>query len=518
MKRASLIFIVLATILFTGLVRSQSEKDVSLAHLRSNMEFLSSDLLEGRNSTSKGEQIASLFIAKELQKYGIQPFGDDGTYYQNFDLNVAGITAGSGINIISSSEEKFIKNGEDIVYYKRTGLPDTSFSGITADVVFAGYGITAEEFEYDDYKNLDVKGKIVLTISGLPESDKENFFDPVKDQNYSSPTFKRDLAKDNGAVGMLIVAYGDWARYWPWLARSANSKDHSLIDGAGADAKSIPVVALNETAAEYFFADEKLDYDSIKALIAKSELLSGFILTKKVTLNYNVEEEVKTTRNVLGILPGNDEELQTEYVTFGAHYDHVGITGNDLYNGADDNASGTVSVLEAARLLSLERDNDRPILFAFYSSEEKGLLGSEYMADNVDWIDGAVVNINLDMVGRESSDSIYVIGSDKLSSELYEIIEEENQEEEYFVLDYKYNDPDDPNRFYWRSDHVQYVNRNIPCVFFFDDMKADYHKPTDTADKINYLKLHKISALAADVAETVSNMDHKLIVDKISAN
>ena len=215
MKRAPLIFFVITTILFTGLIKSQSEKDISLAHLRSNMEFLSDDLLEGRNSTSRSERIASLYIAKELQKYGVQPFGDDGTYYQNFDLNVAGITAGSGINIISSSEEKFIGNGEDIVYYKRRGLPDTSFSGITAEVIFVGYGITAEEFEYDDYKNLDVKGKIVLAISGLPESDDENFFDSKKHQNYASPSYKRDLAQDKGAVGIMSVASGEWVRYWP---------------------------------------------------------------------------------------------------------------------------------------------------------------------------------------------------------------------------------------------------------------------------------------------------------------
>ena len=122
------------------------------------------------------------------------------------------------------------------------------------------------------------------------------------------------------------------------------------------------------------------------------------------------------------------------------------------------------------------------------------------------------------MVGRESSDSIYVIGSDKLSSELYEIVEEENEDGDYFTLDYTFNDPDDPNRFYWRSDHVQYVKKNIPIVFFFDYMKADYHKPTDTAEKISYIKLYKISSLAADIAENISNMDYKLVVDILTAN
>ncbi len=516
MKRSPLIFIVLIIALYTSPLFSQTEKEISIAHLKSNMEFLADDLLEGRNSTSRGERIASLYIAKELQKYGVQPFGDSGTYYQPFNLNIEGFTAGSGLTVISSEEDKFFENGGNIVYYNWAELPDTSYAGITADIVFAGYGITAEEFEYDDYKDLDVKGKFVLALAGMPEG--ENYFDPVKDKNYSSPTYKRNLAKEKGAVGILAVAHGDWSKYWHWLKRSANRKIYSLINDDEDKNGSIPIVALDESASHYLFSNEVLEFDSIKSLIDTGQVPAGFNLNKKINLNYGIEHEVKSTRNVIGILPGNDDELQEEYVTFGAHYDHVGISGDNIYNGADDNASGTVAVLEAARQLSLEGDNDRPIIFAFYSSEEKGLLGSEYMADNVDWINDAIVNINLDMVGRESSDSIYVIGSDRLSSKLYEIVEEENADGEYFILDYTFNDPDDPNRFYWRSDHVQYVKKNIPIVFFFDYMKTDYHKPTDTAEKINFEKLFKISSLAADIAETISTMNKKLVVDKLTAN
>ena len=152
MKRSPLIFIVPVLLLINTIILSQTEQDISIAHLKSNMEFLADDLLEGRNAASKGEKIAALFIAKELQKYGVQPFGDSGTYFQNFDLSVTGFIAGSGVSLVSSDEEKYFENGEDIVFYRRGGLPDTSISGSTVDIVFAGYGLKSEESESISYR------------------------------------------------------------------------------------------------------------------------------------------------------------------------------------------------------------------------------------------------------------------------------------------------------------------------------------------------------------------------------
>lgn len=519
MKGFPLIFIGAALFFLNSTIISQTEQDISIAHLKSNMEFLADDLLEGRNAASRGEWIASLYIAKELQKYGIEPFGDSGTYYQNFDLEVSKVGEGSGLNLISSSEEEFIENGSDMVYYRRYGLPDNSYSGDTRELVFAGHGITAEEFNHDDYKDIDVKDKVVLVVDDMPYSEDEDVFHAEKHKEYATAKYKRAIAAENGAAGIIIIAAQRWLVYWPWLTRGAKRESFDLIkEEAEESAASIPLVVINDSASVKFFQDEIIDYDSLVTLQENNTVPDAFTLSKTISLQYEIVKEIRPTRNVLGILPGNDEDLQAEYVTIGAHYDHVGITGEDIYNGADDNASGTVSVLEVARIMSQRDDNDRPIVFSFYSAEEKGLLGSKYMADNVDWISDAIVNINLDMVGRRSADSIYVIGSDRLSSELYEIVEEENEDGEYFVLDYTYNDPDDPQRFYWRSDHVQYVKRNIPIVFFFDYMKADYHKPTDTAEKISYLKLYKVSALSADIAETISNLSHKLVVDMITAN
>ena len=200
-------------------------------------------------------------------------------------------------------------------------------------------------------------------------------------------------------------------------------------------------------------------------------------------------------------------------MTIGAHYDHEGIKNGQVYNGADDNASGTVATLECARQLALTKSNKRPILFCFWDGEEKGLLGSEYFATSHHNINEIVVNINLDMVGREHEDSLAVIGSGKLSSEFFHIVEDINQQTSHFVFDYTFDDENHPERFYYRSDHWSLAKLGVPVVFLFDNENKDYHTPRDDADKINYLKLKKVVTLANGLALEVANLDHKLEVD-----
>ncbi|GBD89068.1 aminopeptidase YwaD precursor [bacterium BMS3Abin03] len=197
-----------------------------------------------------------------------------------------------------------------------------------------------------------------------------------------------------------------------------------------------------------------------------------------------------------------------------AHYDHLGKKGDEVYNGADDDGSGTVAILEAARRLSAMHKNKRSILIIFHAAEEKGLLGSKYLTENADFMNDIVADINIDMVGRKSDDSIYCIGSKKLSTEMYNLVREANKETVNFYLDYKFDDPDDPNRYYYRSDHYNYAKHNIPIVFFYDHMIEDYHKPTDDVEKINFEKIDKISTLITELALRIADLDHKLIVDK----
>ena len=213
-------------------------------------------------------------------------------------------------------------------------------------------------------------------------------------------------------------------------------------------------------------------------------------------------------------MEGADYNLKNEYVALSAHYDHEGIKGNKIYNGADDDGSGTVGVLETARLLTKAGNNKRSVVFIFHTGEEKGLLGSKYLTSHAEWLPNTVAEINMDMIGRESIDSIHCIGSDKLSTEFFNLVEKVNNDGDYFTFDYRFNADNDPNRFYWRSDHVHYAEKGIPIVFFFDYMKADYHKPTDTVEKINFEKIYKVSKLCEGIILEVANQDHKVVVDK----
>ncbi|MFC2085295.1 M20/M25/M40 family metallo-hydrolase [Bacteroidota bacterium] len=507
--------ITLIIIIVSVSVYAQTDKNEAIKHIRSNLEFLAHDLLEGREATSRGARVASLYIARELQKYGVKPFGDNGTYYQSFDMTLKGFVPGVKIELLKKNKEEMLF-GEHFIISKR-GMPDSSFAGIETDVVFAGYGITAEEFDYDDYENLDIKGKIVLLYDDMPESEDETIFNPKKHKKYIYWSTKRSIAQEKGAIGVLIIPTEQFMRSWLRYKNRADSPSFGLPDTTQKqeeDEKLIPLVVLNNKGLSLLLADEDITTEELLAGYGELTFPKYFTLKNKLKISYRTFTETRKARNVIGILEGNDENLKNEFITIGGHYDHVGANGGNVYNGADDNGSGTVAILECARTLSAANDNERSILFIFHTAEEKGLLGAKYLTNNVDWVSKAVVNINIDMVGRESVDSIHCIGSDKLSSELYELVEEINSDGDYFTLDYRFNAEDDPNRYYYRSDHVHYVNKNIPIVFFYDYMRQDYHKPTDTAEKINYTKIYKITRLVHDLALTISNLDHKLIVDK----
>jgi Zn-dependent M28 family amino/carboxypeptidase len=239
------------------------------------------------------------------------------------------------------------------------------------------------------------------------------------------------------------------------------------------------------------------------------------------------EQEVKTgvsSENVLGFLEGSDKKKEVLVIT--AHYDHIGKRGDKIYNGADDDGSGTVTVLELAEAFAKAKKAGkgprRSILFMTVSGEEKGLLGSSYYTDfdPVFPLKNTVADLNIDMVGRiddrykDDPDYVYVIGSDKLSSELHNLSEEANKQYINIKLDYKYNDENDPNRFYYRSDHYNFAKNNIPIIFYFNGTHADYHKPTDTIEKIHFGKMQKIGRLVFHTAWKIANRDNRLKVDK----
>ena len=245
-----------------------------------------------------------------------------------------------------------------------------------------------------------------------------------------------------------------------------------------------------------------------------------------VSINIKREQKQFTSENILCYIPGSDPLLKDELVVITSHYDHVGMDGDKIFNGADDDGSGTVTVMEIAEAFKMAADEGngprRSVLLMNVSGEEKGLLGSEwYVTHPIFDLKKTVANLNVDMIGRKDADHedgnyIYVIGSDKLSTELHDISENANSTYTNIALDYTYNDPNDPNRFYYRSDHYNFAKNNIPVIFYFSGVHEDYHQPTDTPDKIMYEKTAVIGQLIFYTAWDLANRDKKIVVDVVS--
>ncbi len=513
-----LIKFALAFILTASAIFPQKKNDdkTSLLYLSDNLKVLASEEFEGRETTTRGEKVASLFLASELEKYGVKPFGDKGTYFQNFDLNVSGYSSDAKILLVDASNNPagtFLL-GEDFIKSGRGGLADASFASQSTGLVFAGNGIINKEKNIDDYANIDVKGKTILLFS----SDVMRRRDANPPQT-NAPVLSNDakvkIAMEKGAAGVLFMVDERMKPLWNRVKEFGSQPSIAFITKEQEPAqKNIPVFMAGENFLEKIFSGEKISYKQIIEKQKANEACSSFEIGKKVKYDIKPFSNTVQSRNVIGLIEGSDPVLKNEYVVISAHYDHIGTRNGVVGNGADDDGSGTVAVLESSRLLSSQKKNKRSIIFLFNTGEEKGLLGSKYATENGAFMKGVAADINMDMVGRESADSIYCIGSDKLSSEFAKLIKDVNSKTVRLGLNYKYDDPNDPERFYYRSDHYNFGRKGIPVVFFFDDMKADYHKPTDDVEKINFEKILKVVKLSCGVAVKVANMNHKPVVDK----
>jgi len=495
--------------------QSVIDKKVNEENLKATLEFLSSDVLEGRETATNAEKVSALFLATTLKKYGIEPFGDDGTYFQKFDVIVEKFETSSKL-VITNSKGSVIKEflpAEDFGKFSRN-YPDPEYSIQNTNLVFAGYGITAPEYKYDDYKDINVKGKTVVLFMDEPYNNDETYFDGKKKTKYSEPEYKLENAASKGALGVIIIANPEYYAYWNMFKKYTMSESVSLYDKEKSAHKLIPIITLSKPATEALFGNEEFTLAQLAEYKKSGKSPSPFELDKKLDYKLAVFSKIKKAANVIGVIKGKDEKLAKEFVVLSAHYDHIGTDSEGIVNnGADDDGSGTVSILEAGRVLSLKKDNNRSILIVFHTGEEKGLLGSGYLTEHSDFTKDIIADINMDMVGREGEDSIHCLGADKLSTRFAKLVENVNEKTVKMVLDYKYNDPNDPNRFYYRSDHYNYAKKGIPIVFFFDDMKIDYHQPTDDIEKINFKKLGKITTLASELALEAANVNERFPID-----
>jgi hypothetical protein len=506
-------FLFIPLIFSLVLAYGQEEKDPTVqfaetitAHdLETHLTFLSHDMLEGRNTGERGQHLAGLYIETQFRRLGLASPEKADNYHQTFRM------ARSKVNSMEMSFGKgTFEYKKDFFTFGAHGLPET----LEGNFVFGGYGINSEE--YNNLEGLDVKDKIAVVFAGSPKEESGNMRQKIRGWFDRAKGFEAEGA----SAMMMILPQSAYSRMVPYASRS------SLVTVSG-DSKKFPVFYLSEEMGAALFATAKAKPESLKDQLAVSAT-PPTLEFKKMKFSYaaDVENNDVNSSNVAGYLEGTDKKDELVIIT--AHYDHVGTRKGEVYNGADDDGSGTSTVLELAEAFSQAAANGyrplRSMLFMTVSGEEIGLVGSEFYVDNPLYpLENTVADLNIDMIGRtdpdyeesEHSDNyVYVIGADKLSSDLHALHEAVNEKYANVHLDYRYNDENDPNRFYYRSDHYNFAKKNIPIIFYFTGTHVDYHKPTDTVEKIEFDKMTKIARLVFHTAWELANGEERPKVDK----
>lgn len=471
-------FLLLLSLFGAGAAQAQKVPDprpfaktITAEDLKKHLYIIASADFEGRETATEGQHKAAAYIENHFKSLGLLPGNGD-----NYQLPYAVYQDSLLSAALSINDQPFMLN-------KDFFAPVSANNNVTllgSEVIFAGYGVS--DSTRDDYKGLNVRGRIVLVLNGNPPRTPQ-----PAGRRFRGPS-KADIAQRNGAAAVLILQTG--ANIPPQLTASKANMTISEYKRTN----SISSFYVTDKVAQAIFGN---DY---------SQLQSGIPTNKVYTANIKMEFQKTTAQlqasDVLGFLPGTD--LKDQIIVISAHMDHLGKRNGEIYYGADDDGSGTVSILEIAsafaKAKAAGKSPRRSILFLANSGEEEGLWGSQYYTDHPTYLlDKTDVDLNIDMIGRvdpnrkygDSMNYVYVVGSDKLSTDLKPISEGMNQKYSKLELDYKFDDPADPERIYYRSDHFNFARKGVPIIFYFDGIHADYHKPTDTPDKIDYDLLEK---------------------------
>lgn len=491
---------------------------ITAEDLKKHLTVLASDEYEGRETGKKGQKMAADYIAAQFESDNF-PKVVAGSYFQKYPL-IEKIW-GERKLIVNQTPYTFLKD-----FYCFGSEVGAGIKINTNEIVFAGYGI--QEGEMDDYKGLDVKGKIVLMLRGEPVN-KKGISAVTKTEQKSEWSTEISKKIENARKlnpALILIIENDMEQSIKKYSHTINRSSVSLPKNVESPENYvIPCIYISKTIAEDLLKPNNKKFDEVQAKIDNSGKFKPFLVNSTVNVVINRLKNNITAENVLGYLKGSEKPDELIVVT--AHYDHLGIVDGEVYNGADDDGSGTVSVIELAQAFAEAAKNGfapkRSMLFMTVSGEEKGLLGSSYYSDHpVFPLENTVADLNIDMVGRidkehkDKPDYVYVIGSDKLSSQLHEINEQVNKTYTKLNLDYTYNDPKDPNRFYYRSDHYNFAKKNVPIIFYFNGTHEDYHKPSDELDKINFDMMAKRAKLVFFTAWELANRAQRITVDKVN--
>ncbi len=511
------------------------QDEVTTDFLKEHLTVFASDSMEGRETGTRGEEMAAQYLAKQYSQMGLQPAGDDGSYFQKFKLNVSTNDSVVFRTFAHGDSEKTLLDKSTASANSTAGYI-RAFSGsdtLSGEIVFAGFGLNDAARNVKHLGNTDLKGKWVLIFEEIPHVVQgDTLINPNLDERVR---FKAIIGR--GAEGILVIpdlnseefnesaqeamhGFGDSGRM-SLAYRDEGSDSGGFAKGYNVISPELAAKMLGtESVAEY---REKL-INNITDF--QSEEL-GYSLTQ---IPYSSSSTIES-KNVLAFYEGADPELKEEVIVMTSHYDHVGIgepdsTGDRIYNGADDDGSGTIGLLNIAKAFAAAGKNGvkpkRSILFLNVSAEEKGLLGSRYYSDHPALpMEKTIANINTDMIGRidslhESKDTeeyTYIIGAEIISSQLDSLVKAANQQSGQVALNKRYNDLNDPNQFYRRSDHWHFGRKGVPFVFFFTGVHEDYHRPSDEVHKIRFEKMAKIVRTMYASAVILANTEDPPEVD-----
>jgi len=500
---------------------------ISASQMKDYLTFIASDEMEGRDTPSRGLDTTAKFLALNLSRWGFKPAGDNGTFFQRIDLNRQRPDGGQ----------------TKVEYNSRTLTLGTDYlpggqGNVSGQLVYAGSGWLVKSKEIDAYKDVDPKGRIAV-IFGSPNMPPRGVTRAdlrAAGQDAMNPV---EYARSKGVVGLIFVADYQYLANWQNNRQRITERPATVVAKFQRQAPAtLPSIIISpETANSLMVGEKQTGSQIFNTLNDGGALPPSFLMRdeKKVTLNVAATTETVPTQNVVAVWEGSDPVLKAEYVALGAHYDHVGTgcrpTAEDrICNGADDDGSGTTAMLSMAEALAKAPVRPkRSILFVWHCGEEKGLWGSRYFTEYPTVpLNAIVAQLNMDMIGRSKKpgdtnarnnsltgpDAVYLIGSTMMSTELGELVNSVNKSYLNLTFDTKYDDPKDPNRFFYRSDHYSYARKGIPIIFFFDGEHEDYHGVGDTADKIDYEKMQKIARTVYMTAWEIANRPARLKVDK----
>ncbi|CAN5669402.1 hypothetical protein BH18ACI4_BH18ACI4_02780 [soil metagenome] len=506
----------------------RAAEQITVAQIHDYLTFIASDEMEGRDTPSRGLDLTAKFLAMNLARWGLKPAGDDGTFFQKIALR----------RDVVNKEQTRVRLNDQILAFGEDYIALPRNADLSGPLVFAGNGWFVKSKNMDAYKGIDAKGKIAVlftSLSGMPRgvsssdlsSGKpgEDWMDPVQN------------ARKQGAIATVIIPDFQFMANWDRNRQRLSERPTTVVEKfQPAETSRLPGIVITPRIASLLFQGEKQTATALFEATFGGEMPAPFELspTKKMSITVGGKGDPIATQNVVGVFEGSDPVLRDEYVALGAHYDHVGIdrpvNGDAIYNGADDDGSGTTALLVIAEALAKAPTRSmRSVLLIWHAGEEKGLWGSRYFTEYPTIpLQKIVAQINIDMIGRSKKagdtnprnnslsgpNEIYVIGSKLMSTELGELTEAMNKEYLNLTYNYRYDDPKDPNRFFFRSDHYNYARKGIPIVLFFDGEHEDYHRPGDESQKIDYEKMQKIVRTVYVTIWEIANRPTRPKVDK----